>query len=213
MHRVRSALSVPALAILAAAGLLSACDKPATPTTPAADAVKPAAPAVASGPASAPVEVLQPEAPVPASGKLATAGAAADNVPVVADPVKGPGCNLEVIAGKNTTEPKIESKAGSTIAVSGWMFSFPTHSIPVNRYLRVETEDGTSAWQTIVGTRSDRPDILPWFNVGDWALNSGFSQDVDLTGLSPGRYHLLLTYTENGKSFACDNGRLLNIVP
>lgn len=203
-----SAIKHKLLTVAMAAGLLtlSGCGKNEVPA--AGDAAAPAA--------AAPAEVvvaLQPEAVVPATGVLTSVDPTLplETVGSIAD--KGPSCNLEMIAGINTSEPKIEAKVGSKIKVSGWMFSFPTHSIPVNRYVRVTSDDGTSAWETIVGTRADRPDILPWFNIGDWALNSGFEQEFSLDTLPAGVYHLRMTYTENGKVYSCDNGRTITVVP
>jgi hypothetical protein len=189
---------------------LSACEKPAVPAPADTAATTGAQPAAAPAVAAVP---LQPETAIAATGVLTPANKDMTLVPVAAIPQKGPSCNLEVIAGVNTTEPKIEVKAGSSMSVSGWMYSAPTQSVPVNRYLRVETEDGASAWETILGKHLDRPDILPWFNIGDWALSSGFEQDVALGKLPAGRYHLLLTYTENGQTFVCDNGRLVTVTP
>lgn len=185
---------------------LSGCEQQTAmaPTGPAPSVEAPAPPTDI-------VVALQPETAVPATGVLSAADPAQALLAVTSDPVKGPPCNLEMIGGINTSEPKIELPAGSKMVVSGWMFSRPTHSVPVNRYLRVQTEDGSSAWETIVGGRKDRPDILPWFNIGAWALNSGFEQEVLLGQLPAGRYHLLMTYTENGKAYACDNGRLVTV--
>lgn len=187
---------------------LSGCGKSEAPATGEATAPPPAA---AEAVADVVVE-LQPETAMPATGVLASVDPSLPVENIAADPVKGPYCNLETIAGVSTTEPKIEVPAGSKFSVVGWMFSRPTHSIPVNRYVRIISDDGASAWETIVGTRKDRPDILPWFGVGDWALTSGFEQEVALGDLAPGVYHLVMTYTENGKVYACNNGRQITVV-
>jgi hypothetical protein len=203
-----SAIKHTILAAAMAASLLalSGCGKSEAPAAGEAAAPAPAAPVEA-------VVALQQEAVAPATGVLTSVDPtlALETVTSIAD--KGPSCNLEMIAGINTSEPKIEVKVGSKIKVSGWMFSFPTHSIPVNRSVRVTSDDGASAWETIVGTRADRPDILPWFNIGDWALNSGFEQEFSLDALPAGVYHLRMTYTENGKVYSCDNGRTITLVP
>ena len=200
--------NILAAAMVAGLVALSGCGK--SEPSAAGDAAAPP-PAAAQAQADVVVE-LQPETAVAATGVLASVDPSLPIEDIAADPAKGPYCNLETIAGVNTTEPKIEVRAGSSMAVVGWMFSKPTHSVPVNRYVRILSADGASAWETIVGTRHERPDILPWFGVGDWALNSGFEQEVALGDLAPGVYNLVMTYTENGKVYGCNNGRTITIV-
>jgi hypothetical protein len=210
MHRVRPSFSVPVVAILAAAGLLSGCEKP-TPATPAVADVAP--PSAATGSAQAPAAPANAAPAVP-TGSLEEVVIGSELLPSQADAAKGPSCNLENIAGKDTgTDTNISAKAGTSATMTGWLFSFASHSVPANRYVRIQTEDGSHAWQTLVGGASDRADILPWFGVGDWALKAGFHQAVQLGTLAPGKYHVLLTFSENGKMFACDNGRTLTITP
>ena len=193
-------------ALFSIVALLSACGS-GEPSQPAAPEASPDAAAAAAASVVAPAE-----AAVAATGVLAEAPAG-DLIPVDVIGDKGPTCNLEMINGADAGKPGMQAKVGSKVAVKGWMFSNPSKSVPANRYLRVMTEDSSQSWQTIVGGKVARPDILPWFGVGDWALPSGFEQEVDFGALPAGRYHLLLTYVENGKSYACDNGRMLDLVP
>jgi hypothetical protein len=59
-------------------------------------------------------------------------------------------------------------------------------------------------WSGQLGHWYSRPDVI---GTGD----AGFRKELDLGAIAPGRYRLLLTFSEAGSTYICDKGRVLEV--
>lgn len=193
MHAFRTGRVLAAGLSLAIIAALAACKPteptaatppPAAPETPAAAAPAGPPPVVAGVLASAPLEVERNE--------ITT-------------------CNIEAIDGTHFAGAPLPVAAGGKFLVGGFLFDATTESVPDNLVLRLVGPGQTEAWETPIEGRMDRPGLPEFLKVGQWALRSGFMQEVQVGTLAPGRYHLEVSYERDGKRYVCDNGRDIEI--
>lgn len=187
-------------ALLTAALLLAACDRPEVPSA------QPGAPAAAPAPAPGAPAAAAPAAPT------ATASGAATFAPAdVAAPLAPmASCNFEQVDGQPYGATPLRVQADAEFVVTGFAYDATRETVPADLRLRAIAADG-GAWEAPVRGRMDRPDVPTYFKLGDWARPSGFEQLLSSRGLAPGEYRLVLVFSGDGKQFACDNGRRLVI--
>ncbi|NDU91011.1 MAG: hypothetical protein G3I10_00045 [Ferrovum sp.] len=120
------------------------------------------------------------------------------------------GCNIETAdgAGYNTT---LTRSRGATIELRGWVIDTMQHDVPVKAVLRLENQDQQAAWMVPLQPRLVRTDVAQ-ANGGLAAYTpSGFEISVATSVLPAGHYHLYIEYAAAGRSYACDNGRMLDL--
>lgn len=122
-------------------------------------------------------------------------------------------CNLERLDATPFANAPATIKGGSDFVAAGFLYSEASNSVPAKIRLRAISADGQQAWDAPIEGRLDRPDVPSYFNIGAWAQRSGFEQLLSSSGLDVGDYRLVVTFDDDGKQFACDNGRQLIIQP
>jgi len=185
----RSALAI-ALALA-----LAAC----SPSQPESGAAAPGA-----TPAAAP-EAAPAATAAPVAGVLAEA-------PLEVGRTEIKTCNIEAIDGKHWESAPLPVAAGASFLLGGFLFDEPKQSVPATLTMRLVSQDQKHAWETPVLDKLDRPGLPEFLKVGDWALRSGFQQQVQLGSLPQGRYHLEVSFERDGERFVCDNGRDIEVV-
>lgn len=120
-------------------------------------------------------------------------------------------CNLERINGTVLDSRMAYSVvAAGVLTVTGWLGRSIDHSAPEQADLWIQGITSARVWQVAITTGLPRADVMKATGFPALAL-SGFSLTVNVSGLPPGAYRLLLVYMRNGVNHVCDNGRKLNI--
>ena len=179
-----------AVAISVASAILAAC----SPTEPVASAP----------PAAVPDVVEAPVVIVP--GVLASAALDVERNEIST-------CNIEAIDGRPFAGEPLEVPGAGRFLLGGFLFDADTQSVPDNLRMRLVSSDQKSAWETEVEGRLDRPGLPEFLGIGNWALRSGFMQEVQVGKLAPDRYHLEVSFERDGKRYVCDNGRDILVRP
>ena len=100
---------------------------------------------------------------------------------------------------------------GAVLELRGWVIDPMRHDMPDNAVLRLENQDTQTAWTVPLKPHVARADVAQ-IN-GGLAVYSPSSFDVSVatSSLPIGHYHLFIQYATAGGSYACDNGRMLNL--
>jgi len=186
MVRIRFQTTILALALGTA---LAGCDRPEVPSAQPAPAAAPSQDAATAGP------------PAVAAGaaELLAVDTSAPLVPM-------DSCNFEALDGQAFADAAVSVPAGADFLVSGFAYDKARQLVPAKLRLRVIAADG-SAWEAPISGRLDRPDVVTYFKLGDWARGSGFEQLVSSKSLAAGEYRLVLVFDGADQVHACDNGR------
>ena len=115
----------------------------------------------------------------------------------------GSNCNVERVDGQPFVPAKSSLSAGNTLHVSGWIIDEVNKSAPSEVKIRMQSSDGVSAWEQKVIEGVDRPDVVQGFGNQAGFLKSGFTVDLDLSGVSPGHYVLYLAFPGNHGERIC----------
>ena len=120
------------------------------------------------------------------------------------------GCNIETADGASYTTTLTRSR-GATIELRGWVIDTMQNDVPDNAVLRLETQDAQTVWTVPLKPHVARADVAQ-VNGGLAAYTpSGFDVSVATSSLPIGHYHLFIQYAAAGRSYACDNGRMLDL--
>lgn len=120
-------------------------------------------------------------------------------------------CNIENANGAGF-DPGIPSVSTSEIvAVSGWLIDKAAGGVPIDAVVRIESQDGSSAWEQAITTWGDRGDIVSAHDNNPAFLKSGFSVPLELGELKPGPYNIYLAYGPVDKQATCAVGRRIDI--
>jgi hypothetical protein len=117
-------------------------------------------------------------------------------------------CNLEAVAGFPFTAQPVRLYRHAPAPVSGWAAldgSVPDH---VNL---VAVGAANATWQVALPVRLARDDVAAYFK-SPAMRRSGFAAHVDLSGLPPGEYRLMLQYGDGTRARRCDNDRQVQVV-
>jgi len=120
------------------------------------------------------------------------------------------GCNIETADGVGYTTTLTRSR-GAALELRGWVIDPMRHDVPDNAVLRLENQVTQAAWTVPLQPHVARADVAQ-VNGGLAAYTpSGFDVLVATSALPVGHYHLYIEYAAAGKSYACDNGRMLDL--
>ena len=165
----------------------------------------------------------RPEVPLPENAEVDARASAATAAPVTAAGLEAApavvaytawkSCNMEQLDGHPFTGVPLSVKAGSDFVVAGFVLNEERQEIPTDIKLRVLSDGNVNAWEVGMRGRVNRPDIPQYFKLGAWAAGAGIEQLVSSTGLPPGTYHLVFTFSDGDRKLICDNGRQLTILP
>ena len=123
------------------------------------------------------------------------------------------GCNIERV-DRESYAALVSGTRGESIVLSGWVINPLKQSVPNDAVLRVENLVGPfAAWSTQLDPHIMRSDVAQAEGGNAAYLRSGFAITLSTTGLPAGNYHLFIQYNANGKTYACDNGRKLQLMP
>jgi hypothetical protein len=155
------------------------------PTTPASTATAPAKPAIT---------------------KTVPSGVVVDGW------IAGGKCNLEYINGTIAQAAPIPVKVGTPLKIVGWGYDGAGKKLADAVHVRFASTAGGSYYGT-AGTGIPRDDVKKTQNLDAKSVASGFELNADLGELAPGEYSLTLLLRSGEKTYICDNGRKLQVVP
>lgn len=179
-----------ATAVLTSALLLSACGEQSPPA---------AAPPSASASAPAPA--------VPVATPEATTSMSVTDVRVADDAASVTTCNLETVNGSPFEGGTPSASRAEAVSIVGWLIDEPARIVPTEVKLRLQSADGTQAWEQTVERWGDRPDIAT--AKGQEFLASGFNADLDVAALPVGEYAVYLAFATPEGERICGFGRRL----
>lgn len=184
-----------AVPILAAATLVACRPAPAPETT---------APAAEPAP---PEPTIAPTPPVPAAPLLKTFQQL--TAEQVLEPLTPSNlCNLEFLGDALFVGQDL-STSDQQASFAGWVGDEKTRALPANPSLRLEVDgDKTRVWEAPLALGLKREDVATTLNEPG-VVDAGFREAFSLAGLSPGRYHLFISYQSSGVRYACDSGRFV----
>jgi hypothetical protein len=176
-----------ALVLAVALCMLGGCNRPATPAPGATDALPVAAssaPAATGAASTAPKPLTQEE--------MGTVRMASSD-----------SCNIEKIGSVafGADPVKVTTKA---TAISGWFLPAVSRHFGAPVQLQLVDQAGDAGWTVPLTMSIQRPDVSPV--TGDTQM-AGFVQNIDLAGLPPGQYRVMLAFDDDGKAYLCDNNR------
>lgn len=121
-----------------------------------------------------------------------------------------PACNIERI---NETQYSGEFAVSSQnkMAISGWVVDSEANRLPENIFLRAERDDRTIRYYAPVFLSISRADIVQLYGGNTALLRAGYSATIRPQSLPAGKYRLQTVFFSQGKSFICDNGRILTV--
>lgn len=117
-------------------------------------------------------------------------------------------CNLEHLGDQAFAGNDLATRGVAKLA--GWIGAEDTRQPPANAAVRFESNDKTRAWEAPLALGVKREDVVNALSEPG-LVNAGFSQEIPLTGLPTGRYHLYLSYSSGSEHYACDNGRHISV--
>ena len=120
------------------------------------------------------------------------------------------GCNIETADGAGYTTMLTRSR-GAAIELRGWVIDTMQHDVPDKAVLRLENQNQQAAWTVPLQPHLVRADVAQANGGLTTYTPSGFDISVATSALPVGHYHLYIEYAVAGKSYACDNDRMLNL--
>ncbi|MDR7135218.1 hypothetical protein J2X06_002427 [Lysobacter niastensis] len=161
----------------------------------------PAATAVAV--AMALVACNEPAIQVP---EVSTAVAALASADLAAPLEPAPGsCNIEAVDGVAFGDVPLQT-VRQTVVIGGWLHSEYSHGSDIQASLRLVGADGAQTWSREIVAWSARPDVMA-ARGEDYRSLPGFQQAMDLGPLAPGKYRLVVVFSDSGSTYVCDKGR------
>lgn len=116
-------------------------------------------------------------------------------------------CSLDTVDGALfTLDPPTTLAHPESARISGWVGDRSTLARPDAPVLRVNSADGTRAWEIWLGAPKSRGDVVRHYDAPGMQ-QSGFDAVFDLSALPPGEYRLSLAYQSSGRQVRCDQGR------
>lgn len=178
--------------LLPVACALAACKEP----TPTMDFTPPASRATAAG---SPAGGANFDAPMEIPPhQLAIVGA-------------GGRCNIERVNGAGFTGEPIRVSKDSAMRVVGWIVDDHRQDVPKTVELRFVL--GDRSWKVPVRVDVARKDVQDLMGGASAMANAGHASVLDVSDLPEGRYRFYTTFQRTGFTYACDNGRVLELTP
>jgi hypothetical protein len=122
-------------------------------------------------------------------------------------------CNIESVNGLvyQDVMPKTVLR-NQTINVTGFIVDKANEKLINDVTLVIGAPDLTQRWTVNGSSTIARQDVSDYYkNFSTELLNSGFSFDLDLSGLANGTYHIFLVSTSGGETVRCDHSRQITI--
>lgn len=118
-------------------------------------------------------------------------------------------CNIEFLAATPFGATALPLRMPST--VRGWLVS-EEGGAPDAPALEIAEAEGHVVATMPLDVSEPRPDVVQAFPGKVHLESNGFRAEIDPARLSPGRYHLFLSYRAGSRRSTCDNGRQVDIV-
>lgn len=184
------------LILIALACLVTACKEPES-TPPAA-----------SQPSG---QVAQGDQPIPAQATTNVPGLRKLEGAQAGGTIKPSSlCNLEFLGNQKLGMEPVKVD-GDSIILKGWLGDAETRATPTQGALYFAAANNMAqVWEIDLSLGGKREDVAK-FHSAPGLAQSGFVQDVPLTGLPNGTYRVYLGYSKQGQKYRCDNGRNLQI--
>jgi len=173
-------------------------DAPAERVAPPVEAPRIPAPSAPAPTANAPAK--------PAVTKTVPSGVVVDGW------IAGGKCNLEYINGTLAQAAPVPVRVGTPLKIVGWGYDAVGKKLADAVHVRFASTGGGSYYGT-AGTGIARDDVKKTQNLDAKSVASGFELNADLGDLAPGEYALTLLIRSGEKTYICDNGRKLQVVP
>ena len=126
--------------------------------------------------------------------------------------IAGGKCNLEYINDTLAQAAPIQVKVGTPLKMMGWGYDAVGKKLADAVHVRFASTSGSSYYGT-AGTGLPREDVKKTQNLDAKSLASGFELRAELGELVPGEYQLTVLLRSGDKTYICDNGRKLQVVP
>ncbi|WP_313228710.1 hypothetical protein [Stenotrophomonas acidaminiphila] len=127
-------------------------------------------------------------------------------------PILSSACNIEAVDGVVVQDMNPIVLKSRRFVVAGWLVDEAGADAPAALVIRVASQSGDGrVWQHGVVPTMERPDVQQAHGGAAGALKSGFSSEIDASGLDAGTYRLTLSYDRGGQKVVCDNGRAVII--
>lgn len=119
-------------------------------------------------------------------------------------------CNIERANGTSFSPDQPRVSKANTVEISGWIVDEASQSVPDKVKLRLQTANGSSAWEQDIIKRLDRQDVAHTLGV-DAYIKAGFTVSLDIADLATGDYVIYLAFDGPAGEAICGIGRRLTI--
>lgn len=151
------------------------------------------------------------EAPPPAtsgpSAPAQDAGQATPAAPVAADNL---ACNIESVDGRKFDTESLAVVADAPRRVNGWVIDLKNRNVPGDAELALVADDGHTVGSQKIQMWRTRNDVVSAKGGEPGYADSGFGVDLDLSGVAPGRYALVVRSAQAGPA-TCDVQRFIQV--
>jgi hypothetical protein len=150
-----------------------------------------------------------PLPPVPAAPIPKSAPAPA---PAIAPAAAGRlACNIESVDRRKFAGESLPVAADAPRRVVGWVVDVENRNVPRDAELALVAGDGSPIGSQPVRMWRARYDVVAAKGGNPAYTESGFDVDLDLSGIAPGQYRLVIRSAQAAPT-TCDVGRLIQVV-
>lgn len=123
----------------------------------------------------------------------------------------GGRCNIERVNGAGFTGQPLKVSREAPVRVVGWIVDDQAQSVP--RMVELRFAMGDRLWKATVPVDVARRDVQALLGGAPAFANTGHASVLDLSALPAGTYRVYTAFQRKGVTWACDNGRVLDITP